>query len=58
MSNHNKGSLICPVSKFTEMLGGKWKLIIIDNLRKKNCRRSGERSPVPSVLVLVQVHTY
>ena len=35
MSNHNKGGLICPVSKFTEMLGGKWKLIIIDNLRKK-----------------------
>ena len=42
MSNHNKEGLICPVSKFTEMLGGKWKLIIIDNLRKKKKVRFGQ----------------
>ena len=30
------------VSKFTEMLGGKWKLIIIDNLRKKKKVRFGQ----------------
>ena len=31
----------CPVSEFTSMLGGKWKLVIIDRLRKKEFIRFG-----------------
>jgi len=27
---------ICPVSTFTKMLGGKWKLIIINTIHKNN----------------------
>tara|TARA_Y100000022_G_scaffold130345_1_gene112953 strand:- start:465 stop:773 length:309 start_codon:yes stop_codon:yes gene_type:complete len=38
MKNNNK---ICPVANFTSMLGGKWKLIIIDRLRKKESIRFG-----------------
>ena len=36
MSNLKDNNIICPVSKFTEMLGGKWKLIIVDNIRKRD----------------------
>ena len=32
----------CPVSKFTEMLGGKWKLIIISKLRSRGKMRFGQ----------------
>ena len=32
---------ICSVSGFTSMLGGKWKLIIIDRLRKRETLRFG-----------------
>ena len=32
---------ICSVSGFTSMLGGKWKLIIIDRLRKREALRFG-----------------
>ena len=32
---------ICSVSGFTSMLGGKWKLIIIDRLRKREVLRFG-----------------
>ena len=32
---------ICAVSGFTSMLGGKWKLIIIDRLRKRKVLRFG-----------------
>ena len=38
MKNNN---IICPVANFTSMLGGKWKLIIIDRLRKKESIRFG-----------------
>ena len=33
---------ICPVASFTEMLGGKWKLIIIDTIRKRGVLRFGQ----------------
>jgi DNA-binding HxlR family transcriptional regulator len=42
MSNQIEKNILCPVSKFTEMLGGKWKLIIIDTLRKKGVVRFGQ----------------
>ena len=32
---------VCPVSEFTSMVGGKWKLVIIDRLRKKEFIRFG-----------------
>ena len=32
----------CPVSKFTDMLGGKWKLIIISKLRNRDRMRFGQ----------------
>jgi len=32
---------VCPVSEFTSMVGGKWKLVIIDRLRKKESIRFG-----------------
>ena len=32
----------CPVSEFTEMLGGKWKLIIISRLRSRGKMRFGQ----------------
>ena len=30
---------LCPVESFTEMLGGKWKLLIINTIRKKGVVR-------------------
>ena len=42
MSNQIEKNILCPVSKFSEMLGGKWKLIIIDTLRKKGVVRFGQ----------------
>ena len=33
---------ICPVTHFTKMLGGKWKLIIINTLRKRGVIRFGQ----------------
>ena len=42
MSNLKDNNIICPVSKFTEMLGGKWKLIIVDNIRKRGAVRFGQ----------------
>ena len=32
----------CPVSSFTDMLGGKWKLIIISRLRNRDKMRFGQ----------------
>ena len=42
MSNQKDNKIMCPVSKFTEMLGGKWKLIIVDNIRKRGTVRFGQ----------------
>lgn len=42
MSNLKDNNIICPVSKFTDMLGGKWKLIIVDNIRKRGAVRFGQ----------------
>ncbi|MDC1217315.1 helix-turn-helix transcriptional regulator [Flavobacteriaceae bacterium] len=40
----------CPVSKFTEMLGGKWKLIIISKLRSRGKMRFGQiAASIPSI---------
>jgi len=33
---------LCPVESFTEMLGGKWKLLIINTIRKKGVVRFGQ----------------
>ena len=33
---------LCPVESFTEMLGGKWKLLIINTIRKKGIVRFGQ----------------
>ena len=37
----DKTDKACPVSDFTSMLGGKWKLVIIGRLRNKEALRFG-----------------
>ncbi len=37
----DKQNKTCPVSSFTSMLGGKWKLVIIGRLRNKDSLRFG-----------------
>ena len=40
----------CPVSMFTEMLGGKWKLIIINIIRKRGVIRFGQlAASIPNI---------
>ena len=40
----------CPVSSFTDMLGGKWKLIIISRLRNKDKMRFGQiAASIPAI---------
>ncbi len=40
----------CPVSKFTSMLGGKWKLIILNRLRERGKMRFGQlAATIPQV---------
>ena len=41
---------ICPVVSFTEMLGGKWKLIIINTIRNRGVIRFGQlASSIPNI---------
>tara|TARA_B100000768_G_C11136593_1_gene314208 strand:- start:130 stop:438 length:309 start_codon:yes stop_codon:yes gene_type:complete len=41
---------LCPVESFTEMLGGKWKLLIINNIRKKGVVRFGQlAASIPNI---------
>ena len=41
---------LCPVESFTEMLGGKWKLLIINNIRKKGVVRFGQlATSIPNI---------
>ena len=41
---------LCPVESFTEMLGGKWKLIIINTIRKKGVVRFGQlATSIPNI---------
>jgi len=41
---------ICPVVSFTEMLGGKWKLIIINTIRNWGVIRFGQlASSIPNI---------
>jgi DNA-binding HxlR family transcriptional regulator len=40
----------CPVTSFTEMLGGKWKLIIINIIRKRGVIRFGQiAAAIPNI---------
>jgi DNA-binding HxlR family transcriptional regulator len=41
---------LCPVESFTEMLGGKWKLLIINTIRKKGIVRFGQlATSIPNI---------
>ncbi len=41
---------LCPVESFTEMLGGKWKLLIINTIRKKGVVRFGQlATSIPNI---------
>ena len=41
---------LCPVESFTEMLGGKWKLLIINTIRKKGVVRFGQlAASIPNI---------
>ena len=41
---------LCPVEYFTEMLGGKWKLLIINTIRKKGVVRFGQlAASIPNI---------
>ena len=41
---------LCPVETFTEMLGGKWKLLIINTIRKKGVVRFGQlATSIPNI---------
>jgi DNA-binding HxlR family transcriptional regulator len=41
---------ICPVTSFTEMLGGKWKLIIINIIRTRDVIRFGQlAAAIPNI---------
>ena len=41
---------LCPVESFTEMLGGKWKLLIINTIRKKGVARFGQlATSIPNI---------
>ena len=41
---------LCPVESFTEMLGGKWKLLIINTIRKKGIARFGQlATSIPNI---------
>ena len=41
---------LCPVEYFTEMLGGKWKLLIINTIRKKGVVRFGQlATSIPNI---------
>jgi len=41
---------LCPVESFTEMLGGKWKLLIINTIRKKRVVRFGQlATSIPNI---------
>ena len=41
---------ICPVTSFTEMLGGKWKLIIINIIRTRGVIRFGQiAAAIPTI---------
>ena len=41
---------LCPVEHFTEMLGGKWKLLIINTIRKKGVVRFGQlAASIPNI---------
>ena len=41
---------LCPVESFTEMLGGKWKLLIINTIRKKVVVRFGQlATSIPNI---------
>ena len=40
----------CPLSSFTDMLGGKWKLIIISRLRNRDKMRFGQiAASIPAI---------
>jgi len=49
MENSTKSSVICPVSIFTEKLGGKWKLSIIYHLRNKTLRFGQLAAVIPGI---------
>ena len=41
---------LCPVESFTEMLGGEWKLLIINTIRKKGVVRFGQlATSIPNI---------
>ena len=41
---------LCPVESFTEMLGGIWKLLIINTIRKKGVVRFGQlATSIPNI---------
>ena len=41
---------LCPVESFTEMLGGKWKMLIINTIRKKGVVRFGQlATSIPNI---------
>ena len=41
---------LCPVESFTEMLGGKWKLLIINTIRNKGVVRFGQlATSIPNI---------
>ena len=41
---------LCPVEYFTEILGGKWKLLIINTIRKKGVVRFGQlAASIPNI---------